>query len=39
MIFDKLVFAFKLGYIRVVTDKIGISLSIILNSPSGREVK
>ena len=38
-ILHKLVFAFKLAYIRVITDKIGVSLPIILDSPSGREVK
>ena len=38
-ILHKLVFAFKLAYIRVITDKIGVPLPIILDSPSGREVK
>lgn len=38
-ILHKLVFAFKLAYIKVITDKIGIALPIILDSPSGREVE
>ena len=38
-ILHKLVFAFKLAYIKVITDKIGVALPIILDSPSGREVE
>ena len=38
-IFHKLVFAFKLSYIKVITEKIGVALPIILDSPSGREVE
>lgn len=38
-ILHKLVFAFKLAYIKVITDKLGVALPIILDSPSGREVE
>ena len=37
-IFHKLVFAFKLGYIKVIENHLGIKLPIILDSPRGKEV-
>ena len=38
-IFYKIVFSFKLAYIKLIRDKTGIVLPIVLDSPSGREVK
>lgn len=38
-IFHKIVFAFKLAYIKSVEKYTGISLPIILDSPSGREIE
>lgn len=38
-ILHKIVFAFKLAYIRLIKEKVGLVLPIILDSPSGREVK
>lgn len=37
-ILHKLVFAYKLGYIKLLESKLGINLPIIIDSPSGREV-
>ncbi len=36
-ILHKIVFIFKLAYIKIIKDKIGLILPIILDSPSGRE--
>lgn len=38
-IFHKMVFAFKLTYIRIIREKTGLVLPIVLDSPSGREVE
>jgi hypothetical protein len=38
-IFHKIVFAFRLGYIKAVFDYTGTRLPIILDSPSGREIE
>ena len=38
-IFHKMVFAFKLTYIRMIREKTGLVLPIVLDSPSGREVE
>ncbi|WP_033163332.1 hypothetical protein [Sharpea azabuensis] len=38
-ILHKIVFSFKLAYIKLIKDKAGIVLPIILDSPSGREVE
>ena len=38
-IFHKIVFAFKLSYVRLIKEKTGLVLPIILDSPSGREVE
>lgn len=38
-ILHKIVFSFKLAYIRLIKEKAGIVLPIILDSPSGREVE
>lgn len=38
-ILHKIVFSFKLAYIKMIKEKAGIILPIILDSPSGREVK
>lgn len=38
-ILHKIVFSFKLAYIKMIKEKAGIMLPIILDSPSGREVK
>lgn len=38
-IFHKIVFAFKMAYIRIIYDCTGIHIPIILDSPSGREIK
>lgn len=38
-IFHKIVFAFKLSYVRLIREKTGLVLPIILDSPSGREVE
>nr|DAO50572.1 MAG TPA: DNA REPAIR PROTEIN RECN [Caudoviricetes sp.] len=37
-VLHKLVFAFRLGYILAIEDKLNIKLPIILDSPSGKEV-
>ena len=37
-IFHKIVFCFKLAYVRLVEEKCNCNLPIILDSPSGREV-
>ena len=37
-ILHKMVFSFKLSYIKVIKEKVGLVLPIILDSPSGREV-
>ena len=37
-IYYKVVFAFKMAYIKVIEDTIGEKLPIVLDSPSGREV-
>ena len=38
-ILHKIVFSFKLAYIRLIRDKTGMILPIVLDSPTGREVK
>lgn len=38
-ILHKIVFSFKLAYIKLIKEKTGLVLPIILDSPSGREVK
>ena len=38
-ILHKIVFSFKLAYIKLIKEKTGIVLPIVLDSPSGREVK
>lgn len=38
-ILHKIVFSFKLAYIKLIKEKAGIVLPIVLDSPSGREVK
>ena len=38
-IFHKIVFSFKLAYIHIIFEYTGIRLPIILDSPSGREIK
>ena len=38
-VLHKIVFSFKLAYIRLIERKTGVILPIILDSPSGREVK
>jgi len=38
-IFHKIVFSFKLSYIKIIRERTGIILPIILDSPSGREIK
>lgn len=38
-ILHKIVFSFKLAYIKLIREKAGIVLPIVLDSPSGREVK
>ena len=37
-IYYKVVFAFKMAYIKVIEERIGVKLPIVLDSPSGREV-
>lgn len=37
-VLHKMVFAFRMAYIKAVEDKLGIKLPIILDSPSGKEV-
>jgi hypothetical protein len=37
-IFHKVVFAFKISYVKLIQQHTGVSLPIILDSPSGREV-
>lgn len=38
-ILHKIVFSFKLAYIKLIREKTGVILPIIMDSPSGREVK
>ena len=38
-ILHKIVFSFKLAYIKIIKEKTGIILPIVLDSPSGREVE
>lgn len=38
-ILHKIVFSFKLAYIRLIKEKTGLILPIVLDSPSGREVE
>lgn len=38
-ILHKIVFSFKLSYIKLIREKTGILLPIVLDSPTGREVK
>ena len=38
-IFHKVVFAFKISYIKLIRQHTSICLPIILDSPSGREIK
>lgn len=38
-ILHKIVFSFKLAYIKLIKEKMGIILPIVLDSPSGREVE
>lgn len=38
-ILHKIVFSFKLAYIKLIREKTGLILPILLDSPSGREVK
>lgn len=38
-ILHKIVFSFKLAYIKLIREKTGIILPIVLDSPTGREVK
>ena len=38
-ILHKIVFSFKLAYIKIIREETGIVLPIIMDSPSGREVK
>jgi hypothetical protein len=37
-IFHKIVFAFKMSYIKIIYNHTGVALPIVLDSPSGREV-
>lgn len=37
-VYYKVVFSFKMAYVKVIEDHTGLSLPIILDSPSGREV-
>jgi len=37
-IFHKIVFAFKISYVRLIRTQTGLRLPIVLDSPSGREV-
>lgn len=38
-ILHKIVFSFKLAYVKLIREKVGIILPIVLDSPSGREVE
>jgi len=38
-VFHKIVFSFKLAYIKEIEKKLGLKLPIIIDSPSGREVE
>lgn len=38
-ILHKIVFSFRLAYLKLIKDKTGLTLPIVLDSPSGREVK
>lgn len=38
-ILHKIVFSFKLAYVKLIREKAGIILPIVLDSPSGREVE
>lgn len=37
-VLHKIVFSFKLAYIKIIKEKTGITLPIVMDSPSGREV-